>query len=219
MPDSLRRLAPLTGIVFAVLLVVAFFGGPSSPNIHDSGIKVIAHYQLHHKASMILDFIGAVGAAFFVFFVGSLRSFLRRHEGGEGLATVAFGGAVILAGGGAIFSSLDWALADTRNSITPAAAQAINVLSNDLFWPFEIGLAIFGVTIGLAILSTGALPKWLGWVALVLGIIGFTPIGFFGFLVFLVWSVIVAIMLYLRSGSTGAGTAAPAPAPSVGETG
>ena len=36
MPDSLRRLAPLTGIVFAVLLVVTFTT-PSTPDVHDTG--------------------------------------------------------------------------------------------------------------------------------------------------------------------------------------
>jgi hypothetical protein len=206
MPDSLRRLAPLTGVVFAGLLVVTFLS-PISAGIHKTGLEVIAHEKLHHSASMVGDFCGALGVAFFLFFVGSLRSFLRRHEGGEGPSAVAFGGAVLLGTGGAIFSSLDWALGDTRNTISPAAAQAINILSNDLFWPFQIGIAVFGIAIGIAIINTGALPKWLGWVAFVLGVVGFTPVGFFGFLVFLIWSVIVAIMVFLRSGETAASAA------------
>ena len=38
MPDSLRRLAPLTGIVFAALLVVTF-ATPSTPDVHDTGSR------------------------------------------------------------------------------------------------------------------------------------------------------------------------------------
>ena len=38
MPDSLRRLAPLTGIVFAVLLAVTF-STPSTPDVHDTGSR------------------------------------------------------------------------------------------------------------------------------------------------------------------------------------
>ncbi len=34
MPQSLRRLAPLSGIVFAALLVVTF-SSPSTPGVHD----------------------------------------------------------------------------------------------------------------------------------------------------------------------------------------
>jgi hypothetical protein len=38
-------------------------------------------------------------------------------------------------------------------------------LTNDnLFWPFEVGLVVFSIAIGLAILRTSALSKWLGWV-------------------------------------------------------
>ena len=206
MPDSLRRLAPLTGIVFAALLVVTFLS-PSSPGVHDTGQQVIAHYKLHHGASMIGGFCGALGVIFFVFFVGSLRSFLRGHEGGEGLSAVAFGGALLLGTGGAIFSSLEWALAESRNSISPAAAEAINILSNELFWPFEVGLVIFSIAIGLAILNTGALPKWLGWVAVVIGVVGVTPVGFFGFWVIMLWAVLVSILVFRRS----AGPSAAAP--------
>jgi hypothetical protein len=203
MPESLRRLAPLTGIVFAVLLVVTFLS-PSSPGVHDTGLQVIAHYKVHHGAALLGDFCGALGVIFFVFFVGALRSYLRGHEGGEGLSTVAFGGALLLGAGGAIFSSLEWALAEARNSISPAAAEAINVLSNELFWPFEVGIVIFSIAIGLAILNTAALPKWLGWVALVLGVVGVTPAGFYAFWVIMLWSVIVSILVYRRSAAPSA---------------
>ncbi len=200
MPDSLRRLAPLTGIVFAALLLVTFFFSPSAPSQHDNGAQVIAHFRLHHSAIMIGNFCGALAVIFFIFFAGSLRSFLRGKDGGEGLSAVALGGAVLLGAGGAIFSSLEWALSETRNSISPAAAEAINILSNNLFWPFEAGLVVFSIAIGLAILRTAALPKWLGWVMIVIGVIGVTPVGFFGFFVVMIWSVIVAVMVYRRGG-------------------
>ncbi len=207
MPASLRRLAPLTGIVFAVLLVVTFTS-PSSPNIHDSGLQVIAHYKDHHSASMIGDLCAGLGVIFFVFFISALRSFFRDKEGGEGLATAAFAGGIFIGMGGAIFASLDIALVDARNTISPAAAQAINVLSNDFFFPFEIGLVIFSLCIGLAILSTAALPKWLGWVSIVIGIVALSPVGFFGFFVTMIWSVIVAILVYRRSGPPAVAAAA-----------
>jgi hypothetical protein len=200
MPDSLRRLAPLCGIAFAALLVVTFFLTPSAPSQHDTGVQVIAHYRDHHSAIMLGNFCGALAVIFFVFFAGSLRSFIRGHEGGEGLSAVALAGAVLLGTGGAIFSSLEWALAETRNSLTPAAAEAINVLSNNFFWPFEAGLVIFSIAIGLAILRTAALPKWLGWVMVVVGIVGVTPLGFFGFFAVMIWSVIVAVLVFRMSG-------------------
>ena len=183
------------------MLVVTFFFTPSSVSVHDSGAQVIAHYRLHHSAIFLGNFCGALGVIFFIFFVGSLRSYLRSHDGGEGLSAVAFGGALLVGTGGAIFTSLEWALSDARNSISPAAAEALNVLTNDLFWPFEVGLVVFSLTIGLAILSTAALPKWLGWIAIVVGVVGFTPVGFFGFFVIMIWAVIVSILVFRQSGT------------------
>ena len=49
------------------------------------------------------------------------------------------------------------------------------MLSNDFFFPFEIGLVVFALCTGLAIIASGALPKWLGWVMVVIGIVAFTP--------------------------------------------
>jgi hypothetical protein len=212
MPASLRRLAPLTGIVFAAMLVVTF-ASPSTPDVHDTGAQVISHYQDHHSAHLLGDIAGGVGVVFFLFFISSLRSFFSNKEGADGLSRAAFAGGILLAVGGAVFSSLDVALIDARNDITPQAAQALNVLSNDFFFPFEIGLIVFALCTGLAIIASGALPKWLGWIMVVIGVVAFTPVGFFGFFVVMIWSVIVAILIYRRSGTpTTTTTSTPAPA-------
>ncbi len=206
MSNSLRRLAPLTGIVFAALLVVTF-ASPSTPDVHATGVEVINHYKDHHNAHLIGDLAGGLGVVFFLFFISSLRSFFRDKEGADGLSRAAFAGGILIAVGGAIFTSLDVALIDARNDITPQAAQAINVLSNDFFFPFEIGLVVFALCIGLAIIASAALPKWLGWVMVVIGVIALTPVGFFAFFVVLLWSAIVAILIYRRSGAPAAATA------------
>jgi hypothetical protein len=208
MPESLRRLGPLTGIPFAVLLAVTF-ATPMTPDTHDTGAQVISEYQAHHGAHLLGDLTGAVAVVFFLFFISSLRSYFKDKEGGDGLSMAAFAGGILIAVGGAIFTSLDVALIDARHDITPQAAQALNVLSNDFFFPFEIGLIVFSICIGLAIIASGALPKWLGWVQVVIGVVAFTPVGFFGFFVTLLWSVIVAILIYRR---TAPAAAAPATA-------
>jgi hypothetical protein len=38
-----------------------------------------------------------------------------------------------------------------------------------------------------------------------IGIVAFTPVGFFGFFVVLIWSVIVSILIYRRIGSAAPG--------------
>jgi hypothetical protein len=210
MSDRMRRLAPLTGIPFAILLAVTF-SSPSTPGVHDTGAEVIAHYQHHHSAHLVGDLCGAVAVIFFMFFVTSLRSYFKDKGGGaDGLSMAALVGGVFIGIGGAIFTSIDVAEIDARNHITPQAAQALNVLGNDFFFPFEIGLVIFSLSIGLTIIASGALPKWLGWVQIVLGVVALSPVGFFGFFITLVWSVIVAILIYRRTGSEAPGTPAAA---------
>jgi hypothetical protein len=206
MPDSLRRLAPLTGIVFAALLVVTF-ATPSTPDVHDTGQQVIQHYNDHKSAHLIGDITGGVAVVFFLFFISALRSFFKDKEGADGLSMAAFAGGILIAVGGGLFTSLDVALIDARHDISPQAVQALNVLSNDIFFPFEIGLIVFALCTGLAIIASGALPKWLGWVMVVIGVVAFTPVGSFGFFVVLLWSVIVAILIYRRTGPTAAATA------------
>jgi hypothetical protein len=206
MPDSLRRLAPLTGIVFAVLLAVTFTT-PSTPDVHDTGQQVIQHYNDHKSAHLIGDITGGVAVVFFLFFISALRSFFKDKEGADGLSMAAFAGGILIAVGGGLFTSLDVALIDARHDISPQAVQALNVLNNDIFFPFEIGLIVFALSIGLAIIASGALPKWLGWIMVVIGVVAFTPVGFFGFFVVLLWAVIVAILIYRRTGPTAAATA------------
>jgi hypothetical protein len=206
MSDSLRRLAPLTGIVFAALLVVTFIT-PSTPDVHDTGVQVINHYQQHHGAHLLGDLTGGVAVVFFLFFITSLRSFFKDKEGADGLSMAAFAGGILIAVGGGLFTSLDVALIDARHDISPQAAQALNVLSNDIFFPFEIGLIVFALSIGLAIIASGALPKWLGWVMVAIGVVAFTPVGFFAFFVVLLWAAIVAILIYRRLGEPAAATA------------
>ena len=206
MPESLRRLAPLTGIPFAVLLAVAF-ATPMTPDTHDTGAQVISEYQAHHGAHLLGDLTGGVAVVFFLFFISSLRSYFKDKEGGDGLSMAAFAGGILIAVGGAIFTSLDVALIDARHDISPQAVQALNVLNNDLFFPFEIGLVVFSLSIGLAIIASGALPKWLGWVMVVIGVVALSPVGFFGFFAVLIWSLIVSIAIYRRTGPTAAAPA------------
>jgi hypothetical protein len=202
MSDRWSRLAPLTGVVFAALLIVSFAVGGSTPGVHASGATVISFYKAHHSAQMASYFLGALGVGFLLFFAAALRSYLSEIEGARGLAPLGFGGAIMLGVGGASFSGLSWGLADARNTLDPSAAQALNVLSNDFFWPFAVGVGVYMIGNGLAIARSRALPRWLGWIAILIGIIGVTPIGFIAFLAVMAWTLIVSPLLYLRSGRT-----------------
>ena len=197
MPDRWSRLAPLTAVVFAVLAVVGFIvSNGTTPNSDASGAKVIAYYQAHGSDSKTADFVFTFAFLFFLFFVGSLRSRLR--AGAEGLTALMLAGASVVLVGIGLFGGVDLALADYPNRLTPDAAQALNLLNNDLFFPVATGSCVFYISAGLAIARGLVLPRWLGWVALVLGVISVTPAFFVGFLAAIPWALIVGVLLYVR---------------------
>jgi hypothetical protein len=192
------------------LVAAGFAISSKTPNSDASSARVIAFYEAHQSRQRASDLLVVVGGAFLLFFAGSLRGYLRRTPAAEALSAVMLAGAVLLTGGIALFSGIDFALADVPNRLDPAAAQALNVLNNDLFFPLAVGGGVFGIATGLAILRGAPLPKWLGWAALVIGIASMTPAGFGAFLAFLAWTLIVSIVMYLRTAPT---TAASAPGP------
>ena len=192
------RLAPLTGLVFVPLFVAAFVVGGSTPGVHATGAKVISFYRAHGTNQKISAFLSVLAVVFLVFFAASLRSHLGRFQGASGLARVGYGGALVLAVATASFAAISWALVDARTSIDPSAAQALNVLSNDYFWPLSVGVALFGIGYGLAIVGSKALPLWLGVVALLLGIIGLTPISFLAFIGLMAWSLFASVLAFRR---------------------
>jgi hypothetical protein len=128
------------------------------------------------------------------------------------MALVSLGGALMFAVGFGLFGGIDFALADTPSKLTPGAAQALNLLENDLFFPFAIGSITFGVATGLAIVRSGLLPAWLGWVVLVLGILAATPAALIGLVGLLIWSLVVSIMIFQRSAQPAADAPLVAPA-------
>ncbi len=154
--------------------------------------------------------LAAYAAMLFVFFAGVLRRVLRDAEGAGGvLSAVSFGGALIFATGVAIDSTLSFALADAADKLQPASVQTLTALFNNDFLVFITGLAIFLLATGISIVRHAALPKWIGWIAIVLGVLAITPIGFVAFLAsgLLVLAMSVVMTMRARRGPAAAGPA------------
>jgi hypothetical protein len=199
--------AALTGVLFFVLVLLAFIIGGETPDLNDSPEKIVQYYHDHDSKQMFASVILAWGVVALYFFLGVLRSVLHAAEGGVArLSTVAFGGGLVLGVGMLAFAGFNFTLADA-DKITPQAAQALNVLNDDFFFPLAAGLGTLMIATGLSSIRSRALPAWLGWTALLIGIVAITPAGFFGFLAFGLWTLVTSILLWRR------GIAAPAAAP------
>jgi hypothetical protein len=194
-----QRWGPLTGLAFVVILVVSFLI-VSTPGSGDSGAKVIAWYSnsANKRAANISSLLIDLAIVFGLFFFGYLRDRLRNIGPGQRLAPVMFGGAVMFAAGGLLASGTTFALTDVPKKLTPASAQALNVVSNDLPFPLiTIGVAVLTFATGLVIVRSRTLPVWVGWLSLVIGVVGVLgPIGFFAFLATGIWILILCYLLY-----------------------
>jgi hypothetical protein len=125
--------------------------------------------------------------------------YVRARATTIGATAAGFAGAVTLAVGLAALAASTFALADAPTAISPAAMQALNVVSNDFFVPLEVGAVACLAGYGVAIVWTRALPPWLGWVAIVLAIASaIPPLFFFAGTVLLVWLVIVSVLMCVR---------------------
>ena len=87
----IARVVPGTGIVFAVLVVVAFLLESDSPSKHASNTAWMNYYAdsgNRHKEELALILIG-IGGLCFLQFLGSLRGALARAEGEPARITTA----------------------------------------------------------------------------------------------------------------------------------
>ncbi len=87
------------------------------------------------------------------------------------------------------------------DDIDPVAVQSLQALWDNDFVPLMLGVLMFLWATGLAAIRTGALPKWLGWVMVALGVLGLTPIGFVAAIGAAILVLVISILLSVRARS------------------
>jgi len=204
-------LAPLTGVVFIVLLIVGFIVAGEPPDANDP-VQDIVDFYVDEKNSIEAGvFILALGTVFFIFFANYLRTVFRETS----LSATILVGAAIFAVGGGIDGTILIATAEAADDIEPTSVQTLQALWDNDFVPFAIGITVFLVSVGLSILRTAVLPKWLGWIVLVLALVSVTPAGFIAFPGSGLLVLVLSIWLTLRARRAAAPPAAPPAAPAV----
>jgi hypothetical protein len=198
-----RRLVPLSGAAGVALVIAAFLIGGDTPDIDASTGEVASFYTSNDSDQVLSGALLAYAVFFLAIFFSTVTGALRRAEVDRGASSaVAFAGGILLSGGFLIFAGLSFTLGDAGDSLDPAAAQALNALNEDLFFPVAVGTTLFLFGVGTAVLKTAMFPRWLGWVAIVGGVIGLTPVGFFALAFLGLWVLISSIMMFTRADTT-----------------
>jgi hypothetical protein len=230
MNDRFARYGAATGILFVVLVVIAFLVQPTPPDSDASPTEVLGYFNDHRDAVHVVLVIFAAAGFFFIWFIGTLRNALAAAEGAMGrLATTAYGAGLVSAAALIVAFGLlaTAALHPAENGAE--VTRALNDAGAMVLAMSAPAAAVFFVGNSLSILRTGLLPAWLAWLGLAaalfnaLGIAAvftdkgvFAPdglLGFFvGFVLFLLWFLLASIMLTRRLGEDGAVARRPVPA-------
>jgi hypothetical protein len=194
-----EMLAPLTGVALIVVVILGFAIGGEPPAADSSAEEIVDFYVDNDSSVMFGAALEGLAATLLIFFAGFLRQVLRAAEGeGHMLSAVVMAGATVIAVGLAFDATLSFALAETAEDLEPASVQTLQALWENDFMPFAVGFQVFLLASGISILRHAALPKWLGWVAIVLAVIAITPIGFIAAGLGTIWILIVSVISTLR---------------------
>jgi hypothetical protein len=209
---NIRTLLPLAGALFVILAIVSFIVGGEPPDADEGAAEIVEFYVDNEDSLYAGVYMLGLALLALLLFAAHLRNVLSDAAGGRSTpATLVLVGASILATGAAIDGTLTIALTSTAGDIDPASTVALQALWDNDFLPMALGTAVILLSAGIAGVTTGGLPKWLAWIALILGVLGATPLGFVAFIGGAVWIVVTSIVLAMgaRPAQPAAGTGAP----------
>jgi hypothetical protein len=201
MAERWKRLAPLSGIVFVGLVVASIVISGNQPDVNDGPSKVAAYYETHHGRTIAQVALLAYAALFAVVYFVSVSHFLR-SRGSQLMATLTVVGGALFAVGCGLGAGGLAGLSEATNHFTADQLQLMNTVANDMFWPMMmVGTTVATLAIGVSTLQTRALPKALGIITVIVGVVLLSGIGtWFGFMATGPLTIVIACYVAVRLG-------------------
>jgi hypothetical protein len=214
------RWGPLTGILSVAFMLAAFLVASNTPDTNASDAKIVTYFDKssHQTQQLVGVFLFLAGILLFLAFVSVLRSRLAATEGQPGrLAPLALGAGVANAvfwfTAIALFVGPGLTAGDTdKFHLDPNTFR----LFNDTGFVFFVAAGTAGALVVWATsavaMRSGLLPRWFGWVGVVVGILNLVTFFFIPTFVYWLWIVVTGALLTARRREPSA-TAAPPAAP------
>ena len=208
MSESKGWMVPLTGAAFIVVAIIGFIVSGEPKDASHPANEIVDWYVDNKDSVEIGTFIGVAATVLLVFFGAYLRNVLRAAAGGtDMLSLVSFIGLVVVGVGFSIDATISIALAERADDIDPIAVQSLQALWDNDFVPIALGILLFLWATGISVVRSGALPKWIGWVMILFGIVALTPIGFVSFIATAILILVMSLLLAVRARSAAPATA------------
>ena len=202
-----ERLSPLAGVLGVAGILVGFAINSGSPDTNDSDAKISSYLASHsHQVrSLVGFFLFLAGILFLLVFFWVLRARLAAAEGGPGrLAALAYGSgvasAVLWLAAAIFFSGPSVAANDTSKFHDPNGYR----LMSDIGYQFWVAAVVIGAlvvwTTSAVVLRRGLLPRWFGWLGILVGVLLLLAVFFIPAFIYMGWILVTAILLAWRVG-------------------
>lgn len=195
---DIKRLLPLSGIVFVVLVLVTSIAlNSDAPTSTATGAEVASYYAENEIAQGIGSFLIAAAVLFLVLFAVALAS-LPPHDDKRLWERVLVGGSVLAGTIFLITGIVNFALVDgATNDASEEALQALSLFLGNNWVGFNAGLGVMMIGAAGTLLARPRAHAALGWTALVLGIALFIPfVDFIALLLTAIWIIVASVVLF-----------------------
>ena len=200
--DRFDRFLPFAGVLAGLLLAAGLtltYSIPNSETGFEESFSWWKDNRGQHQISGLL--LAPLVALMLVFFGAGLKRSLRHNGHDSGHGSVAFGGAILGAGGFALIGMLEGAATNAAQEGQREAVYALSQLHSYDWLAFNASWAAVLLATGLGARRNGMLPTALVWATIVIGASQLTPIGFLGSLLIPPWLIVVGLWLSRRSAS------------------
>ena len=194
-PARRRTMVTLAVIYLGLFAALLASGADREPDANPA--TLITDYDMSATLVQIATYATVVGGVVLVFFGAALRSALALRAR-RWTADVAFLGFVLMA-----LTLVTWAISSLAlyhavDIGDVGVVRAINVIDTTNFPLAMLSMSCAMLAVGVTALRDQALPTWLCWVSIVLGVMSpLGPLAFAPFLLFAIWTVVVAATVRL----------------------
>lgn len=192
----IHTLGAIGAILLPLALLVSFF---TSSDSGDTADELITYAKGNESEVWLLQIMALVAPLLIGMFVASLRVRLRpANEAYQALTVI--GGILFVAFLG-VGLTLWAAPLLSPDELTTAGADAY-LAFDDAGWVLlgmaGISIGVMIIAVSLAALELGLVPKWAGWVSLLLGVVSLATIVAVGIFAWALWLIAAGIYVLLR---------------------